>query len=135
MIRQRNFATVFLLSIITCGIYFFYFLYTTTRDMNIMVGNGNRNTDPGIVVLLSLVTCGLYDLFWYYEQGERIKDLCDRNQVPCSDNGVTYLLFHLLGYLTCSILSWVGLYLFIKNFNNLAFAYNSAMFGTKTQTM
>ena len=71
MIRQRNFATVFLLSIITCGIYFFYFLYTTTRDMNIMVGNDNRNTDPGIVVLLSLVTCGLYDLFWYYEQGER----------------------------------------------------------------
>lgn len=135
MIRQRNFATVFLLSIVTCGIYFFYFLYTTTRDMNIMVGNDNRNTDPGIVVLLSLITCGLYDLFWYYEQGERIKDLSDRNHVPCSDNGVTYLLFHLLGYLTCSILSWIGLYLFIKNFNNLAFAYNSSMFGMKTQTM
>ena len=131
---QRSIPICIILSIVTCGIYGIYWFVVLTDDVNAVAGD--TQAPSGIVCfLLSLVTCGLYDLFWYYEQGERIKDLCDRNQVPCTDNGVTYLLFHLLGYLTCSILSWIGLYLFIKNFNNLSYAYNAAMFGPKTQTM
>lgn len=129
MIQPKNFATVLLLSIVTCGIYMFYFLYVTTQDMNTMVGNDGHNTEPTTVILLSIVTCGLYSWYWYYDQGNRMKALCDRNGIPCQENGTTYLLWLLLGSLICGIGGWVAIYLFIKNFNNLAAAYNQSLGG------
>lgn len=128
MIEQRNFVTVLLLSIVTCGIYMFYYYYTTTRDINTMIGNDGKNTEPSTVVLLSIVTCGFYTLYWYYDQGNRMQALAQNNDIPCQENGTTYLLWVLVGSLLCGIGSWIGMYLFIKNFNNLAYAYNTRHF-------
>lgn len=129
MIQQRNFVTFILLSLVTCGIYTFYFIYTTTRDINTMVGNDGRNTEPTTAILLSIVTCGFYTYYWYYDQGNRIKALADRNGIPCNENGTSYLMWVLLGTLICGIGSWIGIYLFIKNLNNLIAAYNSSNYG------
>ena len=62
MIEQRNFVTFLLLNIITCGIYGWYYIYTMTRDINTMVGDDGRNTDPTTALLLSIFTCGIYTL-------------------------------------------------------------------------
>ena len=129
MIQQRNFVTFILLSLVTCGIYTFYFIYTTTRDINTMVGNDGRNTEPTTAILLCIVTCGFYTYYWYYDQGNRIKALADRNGIPCNENGTSYLMWILLGALICGIGSWIGIYLFIKNLNNLIAAYNSSNYG------
>lgn len=133
MIQARNFVTVLLLSIITCGIYGIYYMYTITQDMNTMVGNDGRNTEPSTVVLLEIVTCGFYGWYWYYEQGNRMKALCDQNNIPCEENGTTYLLWTLVGSLICGVGSWIAMYLFIKNFNVLAAAYNQSIGGYQAQ--
>lgn len=129
MIQQRNFVTFLLLNLITCGIYSFYFIYTATRDINTLVGNDGRNVEPSTAVLLTIVTCGFYSYYWYYDQGNRIKALADRNNISCPENGTSYLMWILLGVLICGIGSWIGIYLFIKNLNNLIAAYNASMYG------
>ena len=129
MIQQRNFVTLLLLNIVTCGIYSLYFIYTAPRDINTLMGDDGRNTEPSTAVLLTIVTCGFYSYYWYYDQGNRIKALADRNNIPCAENGTSYLLWILLGALICGIGSWIGIYLFIKNFNALIAAYNASTYG------
>ena len=133
MIEQRNFVTFLLLNIITCGIYGWYYIYTMTRDINTMVGDDGRNTDPTTALLLSIFTCGIYTLYWYYTQGNRMKALPDYNNIPCQENGTSYLVWILVGALICGIGSYIGIYLFIKNFNNIATAYNISSFNNQNQ--
>lgn len=130
MIQQRNFWMYLLLNIVTCGFYSWYFFYTTTRDINTMVGDDGRNTEPTTVLLFTLVTCGFYSYYWYYDQGNRIKALADRNNIPCNENGTSYLMWILLGTLICGIGSYIGIYLFIKNLNELISAYNASMYNS-----
>lgn len=87
MIQRREFWMVLLLTIVTCGIYHYFYLYQMTKDINTMAGNA----------------------------------------IPVEENGTTYLLWYLLGFVVCGLGIWVAMYLFIKNFNNLAFAFNSHM--------
>lgn len=119
-----------LLNIVTCGFYSWYFFYTTTRDINTMVGDDGRNTEPTTVLLFTLVTCGFYSYYWYYDQGNRIKALADRNNIPCNENGTSYLMWILLGTLICGVGSYIGIYLFIKNLNELISAYNASMYNS-----
>lgn len=130
MIQQRNFWMYLLLNIVTCGFYSWYFFYTTTRDINTMVGDDGRNTEPTTVLLFTLVTCGFYSYYWYYDQGNRIKALADRNNIPCNENGTSYLMWILLGTLICGVGSYIGIYLFIKNLNELISAYNASMYNS-----
>ena len=130
MIQERNFWVLLLLNIVTCGIYSYYYIYTTTRDINTMVGNDGQNTEPTTALLLCIFTCGIYTWFWYYAQGNRIKALADRNGIPCQENGTSYLMWLIFGSLLCGIGYYVGLYLFIKNLNNIIRAYNASMGGT-----
>ncbi|WP_077532712.1 DUF4234 domain-containing protein [Massiliimalia massiliensis] len=125
MIQRREFWMILLLSIVTCGIYTYYYLYQITKDLNTMAGNDGKTVDPTIVVVLSIVTCGIYTVWWYYQMGNRIQQMGMSNNIPVEENGTTYLMWYLIGYLVCGLGSYVAMYLFIKNFNNIAFAYNS----------
>ena len=130
MIKKKDFVTVLLLTIVTCGIYGYYYYYVMTRDINKMVGNDGKGTEPAMVVLLSIVTAGFYDIYWYYNNGNRIQRTAQVNGVPCEENGNTYLLWYLVGMLVCGIGPLVAMYFLIKNFNLLADAYNA-----RTQNM
>lgn len=125
MIQQRNFITVILLSLITCGIYFYYYMYQLTKDLNQMAGDDGYFTDPTAVVLLDIITCGIYSWYWLYRQGNRMKRLADCNNVFCDENGTTYLLWAVIGSLLCGIGNLIAHYLMLNNFNNIADAYNA----------
>lgn len=92
-----------------------------------MAGNDGKTVDPTLAVILSIVTCGIYDIWWYYQMGNRMQTMGTVNAIPVEENGTTYLLWYLLGFVVCGLGIWVAMYLFIKNFNNLAFAFNSHM--------
>ncbi len=125
MVQQKSFLTFLLLSIITCGIYSYYYLYRMTQDINQMAGDDGYYTDPVVAVLLTIVTCGFYSWYWLYQQGNRMKRLADCNNVPCDENGTAYLLWAIIGSLLCGIGTLIAHFLMIRNFNNLAAAYNS----------
>lgn len=63
---DRGLASYIILSIITCGIYSYYFLYKLAHDVNIACEN-DKQTTPGLAafIILSFVTCGIYACYWY----------------------------------------------------------------------
>lgn len=127
-IKERNFWTFLLLSIVTCGIYALYFWYVYTDDLNRICSEKVPGDKPSmnfiLVWLLSLVTCGIYYYVWLYQQGNRMSDAARGYGREFHETGTTYLLWCLLGALICGIGAYYGFYLMIRNMNTLADDYN-----------
>ena len=64
----RNPIQVILLSIVTCGIYYLYWIYKTTDEIKNFMGREDIN--PALELILVLVTCNIYSLYWYYKYGK-----------------------------------------------------------------
>ena len=122
---DRNILMYILLSIVTCGIYGYYFIYKLAEDVNIMCADDGQKT-PGLAafVLLSLVTCGLYAYYWYYQLGNRLQLNAAKYDIIVMENGTTILMWCLIGLLVCGVGPYVAMHLIIKNTNNMAAAYN-----------
>ncbi len=124
---NRSLLMYILLSIITCGIYSWYFIYKMAADVNVAC-NGDGKKTQGLVVflLLTLVTCGIYGWFWYYALANRLQENAPRYGLTFSENGTTVLLWMLFGSLLCGIGSFVALHILITNTNAICNAYNRA---------
>lgn len=124
---NRSLVTYIVLSIVTCGIYGYYFLYTLARDVNIMCeGDGEATSGLVVFIVLSMVTCGFYALYWYYKLANRLAANAPRYGLNFQENGTTVLMWYLIGLLICGIGPYVAMYFLIKNTNALAVAYNQS---------
>lgn len=124
---NRSLVTYILLTLVTCGIYSYYFLYCMARDMNIMCdGDGEQTAGLVMFILLSLVTCGIYAWIWYYKMGNRLASNAPRYGLNFQENGTTVLMWLLLGSFLCGIGPFVAMHILIKNMNTLAAAYNQS---------
>ena len=124
---DRGLASYIILSIITCGIYSYYFIYKMAHDVNIACEGDGENTS-GLVafVLLSLITCGIYAWFWYYNLGNRLAGNGPRYGLSIQENGTTVLLWQIFGAFICGIGPFVAMHILIKNSNKICNAYNRA---------
>lgn len=125
MSTDRDLAMYILLSIVTCGIYSYYYIYQLAKDVNTICYEDGEET-PGLAafILLSLVTCGIYGYYWTYKIAARIKANGPRLGVQIQEGGSDVLLWMVLGYFTCSITYYIGMNIIIKNMNALCRAYN-----------
>lgn len=114
-----------LLSIVTCGIYSYYFLYCLARDINVMCQDDGDST-PGLAafILLSFVTCGFYAPYWYYKIGNRLQANAPRYGLMFQENGTTVLMWQIVGALLCGLGPIFAMNIIIKNTNAMATAYN-----------
>lgn len=127
MVKQdRSLGMYILLSLVTCGIYSWIFLYELAKDVNVLC-QGDGEETPGLVklILLSLVTCGIYAYVWYYKLGNRLCANAPRYGLTFQENGTTILMWQLFGILLCGIGPFVAWNIIIKNTNALAMQYNS----------
>lgn len=117
-----------LLSIVTCGIYSYYFLYCLARDINVMCQDDGDST-PGLAafILLSFVTCGFYALYWYYKIGNRLQANAPRYGLVFQENGTTILMWQIVGALLCGLGSIFAMNIIIKNTNAMATVYNTRL--------
>jgi hypothetical protein len=104
---ERSVGVSILLSILTCGIYAWYWMYKVTQEVTEF---NNENANPGVEVVLSLVTCGIYYLYWNYKMGKRIAVA----RSSSSDDSILYLILALFG------LGIVSLAIMQSNLNNIA---------------
>ena len=58
---ERNPVVVVVLSLVTCSVYAFYWLYATTKELAEVTGD--RRLDPTIDLLLAIVTAGLWGIY------------------------------------------------------------------------
>ena len=92
---RRDPALTLLFILLTCGIYYLYFIYTVSRE--IAEFTGDRDTSPALELLLCVVTCGIYNVYWDYKTGKRMAEMCAEVGLPPTDNAVLYLILDLLG--------------------------------------
>lgn len=125
---DRSLIGWLLLSLVTCGIYSFYFLYCLARDVNTLCQDDGDYT-PGLAefILLSFVTCGFYAYYWYYKIGNRPQANAPRYGLVFQENGTTVLLWQIFGALLCGLGPIFAMNIIINNTNAMATAYNTRL--------
>lgn len=125
MKTDRSIVVYILLTLVTCGIYGWYFIYCLARDVNtVCAGDGQNTSGLGMYILLSIVTCGIYPIIWMYGLGNRLAANATRYGMSFQENGSTVLLWYLVGMLLCGIGPLVAMNIVINNTNSLCTAYN-----------
>lgn len=125
---NRGLVSYILLTLITCGIYSYYFIYKMAKDINVAC-DGDGETTQGLVafIILSTITCGIYAWVWYYKLGNRLAANAPRYNLTFQENGTTIIMWLLFGSLLCGIGQFVAMHILIKNSNQICAAYNSNM--------
>src|SRR5688572_16846562 len=90
-IQERNSGMVILFSILTCGIYKWYWLYTTTEELRTATSDTSLN--PGLDLVLLFVTCGLWGIFAEYRNAQKIHAALVRYEPNRKDQSTAVLLF------------------------------------------
>ena len=123
---DRSLLVYILLSIVTCGIYGWYFIYKLAKDVNTCCdGDGENTAGLLMLILLSIVTCGIYSYIWFYKLGDRLNKNAYRYGMMFTENGTTVLMWQLFGVLLCGIGPFIAMNIIIKNTNALCAAYNN----------
>ena len=112
--KVRSPIMVILFTILTCGIYLFYWMYATTKEIRDSLQNpGTSVSKPFMVIVLSILTCGIYDLYWFYMQVKRIAQLQGERGLPVKDNAVLILILMI-------VFSPAALYIMQSDLNAIA---------------
>lgn len=93
--QRRDPAMVLLLTIVTCGIYYFFWLYSVSQEIQDFLEE--PDTSPGLEVLLCFVTCGLYIFYWDYKTAQKIARMQQMTGLRITDNAILYLVLNLVG--------------------------------------
>lgn len=122
---DRGLLGYILLSIITCGIYSYYFIYTVACDVNIACeGDGQSTSGLLKFILFSILTCGIYAYWWEYSLGNRLAENAPRYGMSFMENGTTVLMWQIFGAFLCGIGPFIAMNIIIKNTNSICMAYN-----------
>ena len=100
----RSIPLAIIFSLITCGIYSFYWIYKINEEINIL-SDEEGATSGGMVILFSIITCGIYSIYWAYRMGERV----DRIQGVNGNSHILYLILYLTSGLTSGVTGMVAL--------------------------
>ena len=93
--KERNIALCIVLSIITCGIYGFYWMIVLTDDTVYASNRKLYSTSGGVAFLLTLITCGIYGFYWDYQIGKSINQAQQDKNIPASDNSILYIVLRI----------------------------------------
>lgn len=124
---DRSLVAYILLTLITCGIYGYYFIYKMAQDVNVACeGDGESTAGLAAFIVLSIVTCGIYSWIWYYKLGNRLNANAPRYGMQFQENGTTVLMWLIFGSFLCGIGAFIAMHILIKNTNSICIAYNNA---------
>jgi hypothetical protein len=70
--QRRDLLIVGLLTLVTCGLYSFYWQYQTTQELKGVTGKADLN--PGLELLLTLVTCGIFGIYVRYRNAQLVTE-------------------------------------------------------------
>ncbi len=92
---HREPILVLLFSLITCGLYYLYWMYVVSAETQDFLNEPDLS--PGVELLLLVLTCGLYVFFWDWKIAKKIGRMQDRVGLPVTDNAILYLVLNLFG--------------------------------------
>ena len=98
VVKEKSIGLCVVLSLVTCGIYSIYWLYTIAHDLNDICESQNqeKGAEPGLVVVLSIVTCGIYLLYYLWKAGKMVSSLTRSNGHHPSDDSIVLMVLSIL---------------------------------------
>ncbi|WP_262398366.1 DUF4234 domain-containing protein [Zongyangia hominis] len=97
MPEKKSIPLIIILTIVTCGIYYYVWMYQFSDEIGRFTGD--RSTSPGTEVLLTIVTCGIYGLYWLYKYSKKMWEISINVGVPYpSDNAILNLVLGIFGF-------------------------------------
>ena len=91
-VSSRSIPLAIILSLVTCGIYVFYWQAKLTDEMNELLNK--RNATSGVMaVIFTIITCCIYFLYWSYKMGEGVDTIKGKR----GDTGILYLILSFIG--------------------------------------
>lgn len=94
-ITKRDVAIQIVLSVLTCGLYSFYWFIVMTDDTNKLADN--KTASGGTALLYTLLTCGIYGLYWHYQNGKKLYEAGKKYNKEITDNSILYLVLSIFG--------------------------------------
>ena len=117
-IEQRGAAAAAALSLVTCGIYFLYWLHVTGRELQETLDD--QELKPGLDVLLTVLTCGLWSAYAMYRNAQKIHGALLSVDPYAKDQSELTLILSLASVFT-GYLAWVGaVYVVQEELNKLS---------------
>ena len=80
--ERRESGIVLVLSVVTCGIYLFFWYHETYRELEELAGETPTGNSYWVDLLLNFVTCSLYGIFVDYKISQQIEALYRNHSVP-----------------------------------------------------
>lgn len=122
---DRGLLSYILLSIVTFGIYPFYFTHRVAVELNEGCKEDGKTT-AGLLtyLLLSVLTLGIYSLVWAYNCANRMEAFYLRKGQQPQVSGTSFLLWTILGSMLFGIGPFVAMYKFIHSLNDVNYAHN-----------
>ena len=93
--EKREPMMVVLFTILTCGFYGWYWLYTTGTEIKNALGKEDMN--PAMDLVLGIVTCGIYMIYIFYKYPQMMLEMQDRAGRPRNDISMMSLLLAIFG--------------------------------------
>ncbi len=73
MMKKKNIALYIILSIVTLGVFRYFFWYSWTKDVNKLCdGDGKDSANYILVLILNVFSLGINVPVWTYQMGERL---------------------------------------------------------------
>lgn len=92
--QKRNVGLMILISIITCGIWFWYWLYKLADDIYTIT---NTDNTAGLDLIICLVTCGIAVIYFVYKYNAMLVTYQTTHNLIVLDNGLVVVLLSLFG--------------------------------------
>ncbi|MCF0245680.1 MAG: DUF4339 domain-containing protein [Ileibacterium sp.] len=70
-VKEKSIVLNILLCFLTCGIWYFVWLYQLACDVDTLAAEQNKpkGTDPVLTVILSILSCTIYQLYFFWKDG------------------------------------------------------------------
>ena len=104
------------LTIASCGIYYFYWQYVTTTELK--AATGREDLNPTMDLLLSVLCCGFYSIYVQYRNMQVVHEQFTARGQNHEDKSTFVLLMHAVSFMN-GITAFVALMIVQDELNKL----------------
>lgn len=83
-----------LLTVVTCGIYYFWWQYVTTEELRLASGRDDLN--PMTDLIITILCCGIWAIFVQYRNAQIVHETLTARGVHHEDKSTFIVILHLL---------------------------------------
>lgn len=117
MISERSPVMVAALSVLTCGIYYLFWMYQAETELRDALGD--EEIKPGQDVLLTIVTCSIWSVYAEYRNAQKIHAALLSRDPYAKDQSEVVLLLNVASYFIG--MTWaVATYMLQEDLNKLS---------------